>query len=324
MAISLLRISIESDNSNLLTASLKLCLSYGSLLIRQSRYKQYLSFYREVKNIITDKSNDYEGELLEFSKKAIEALRMLSRRDEVIIVFESIKEKLEHFANNQKASIYLDLALTYESDKNLGLAKSFALKVQSLKSKGSSAYEQAQLIIESNSINISDLKKAEEKNRSSNNIGLANNIAINIATKSKDQKTQIKYLNRVISSGNSSEFKYSKYRAVVKKVIILKGKVDLNLLEGTLLSEAYTYSFGQRMKSLFRESHSAIWQHFYLKNDISNLSVLFKQSSIYWRIYDDQESEKKYAVILELLNNGIKFSKLDPYTRIRLKVLKSY
>lgn len=324
LAISLLRISIESDNSNLLTASLKLCLSYGSLLIRQSRYKQYLSFYREVKNIITDKSNDYEGELLEFSKKAIEALRMLSRRDEVIIVFESIKEKLEHFDNNQKASIYLDLALTYESDKNLGLAKSFALKVQSLESKGSSAYEQAQLIIESNSINISDLKKAEEKNRSSNNIGLANNIAINIATKSKDQKTQIKYLNRVISSGNSSEFKYSKYRAVVKKVIILKGKVDLNLLEGTLLSEAYTYSFGQRMKSLFRESHSAIWQHFYLKNDISNLSVLFKQSSIYWRIYDDQESEKKYAVILELLNNGIKFSKLDPYTRIRLKVLKSY
>jgi len=153
---------------------------------------------------------------------------------------------------------------------------------------------------------------------------VANNLALEIEPRLNDKQEKLKYLNKVIQSSSTQSTKYNKYRAVGKKVILLEGKVDQNLLEGNLLSEAYTYSFGQRMKNMFDSSHEAIWLYFYAKNDVDNLSVLFKQSSIYWRVNDDEESEKRYAALLELLIQGVKLKILDPYTRARLKLLKSY
>lgn len=323
VAVSLLRISAESDNSSLLKESLKLCLSYGTLLMKENRYKQFLSFFREIKNITNDQENASALDMMAFFQKEIVALRMLSRADEALLVYDSIKDKISSFKNTDKTSVYLNLAFIYEKKKKFNDAKNFAMEVQSLTTKGQSSFEQAQLIIESGSSNISDLKKAELKNRNANNISVANNTALDIVKKTTDNRTKLKYLNRVISSNESKKDRYNTYRAIVKKVIILEGKLDFKLSEGTLLSDAYSYSFGQRMKGLFKDAHQAIWQHFYSKNDFENLNVLFKQSSIYWRIYDDEDSERKYALLLELLNNGIKFSKLDPYTRIRLKALKS-
>jgi len=80
---------------------------------------------------------------------------------------------------------------------------------------------------------------------------VANNLALEIEPRLNDKQEKLKYLNKVIQSSSTQSTKYNKYRAVGKKVILLEGKVDQNLLEGNLLSEAYTYSFGQRMKNMF-------------------------------------------------------------------------
>lgn len=322
VAVSLLRTSADSDNSSLLNESLKLCLSFGSLLMKEDRYKQYISFFREIKDITNDKENVSNIEMVTLFKNEIVALRMLSRPDEALLIYDSIKDKVSVLKRIDRSSLYLNLAFIYNKKRKTIEAEKFAKKVQSLSSKGQSSYEQAQLIIESSSSRISDLKEAEIKNRNADNISVSNNVALDIVYKTKDNKVKLKYLNRVISSYGYKKDRYNIYRAIVKKVIILEGAIDFKLSEGVLLSEAYSYSFGQRMKALFKDAHEAIWLHFYSKNDLEKLNALFRQSSIYWRIYDDEDSERKYALLLELLNNGIKFSKLDPYTRIRLKALK--
>ncbi|MFA0016405.1 hypothetical protein AB4391_24135, partial [Vibrio lentus] len=170
---------------------------------------------------------------------------------------------------------------------------------------------------------INKLKRLEVKYRRSEKISAANNAALTLSELEIDFNNKIKWLDRVIS-GERDE--YNKYRAITDKGILFLREskdIELTLSEILLLQSAYAYGFNQKSDSIFNRAHEILWNYSSKLNDIHTKTLLFKHSSLYWRISGDESREMKYSSLLsESVFSGSK-SILDKmkhyYVIIRMK-----
>ena len=132
----------------------------------------------------------------------------------------------------------------------------------------------------------------------------ANNTALSIADMETSGNAKIKWLDKVI---NGKDDQYNKLRAITKKgEVLIKEDRDIvfNTTEINLLHTSYVYSFSQKMKSMFNSSHNVLWHLYSQTQNHIVLLKLFKQSSLFWRIYDNVEREQFYSLkILGMINN---------------------
>jgi hypothetical protein len=98
----------------------------------------------------------------------------------------------------------------------------------------------------------------------------------------------------VKASRDKTDF-YNRTRAAIKLA-------ELSLAAGEKLSEsellyligAYHFLFNERLPGLFDQCHDALWKTFEMSGDITNLLILFRHSSLYWRLRGRDARERRY------------------------------
>lgn len=301
--IHLLRCPIELNNSRGIDAALRICEAYCMYLLGKSRHREIVKFIEQVKVIIreSDKISDslkldiYEGE----------SRRMIGDYDKAEAALSSAYEQLKGQQNPEKGMlkrVLSSLALFYERKKEPEKANQLANELLEIDSSNVDA--RYIVAITSGHTSIKELKDLEQSFRNRNDPTTANNLALSICDMESNSQAKLKWLDKVL---NGRENQYNKFRAVTRKgnILIKNGeKLEFNAQEISLLHTSYVYSFSQKMTSLFDVSHKVLWEYYsQLSNDVV-LLLLFRQSSLFWRIYEKSNQEQIYSLkILRLINN---------------------
>jgi tetratricopeptide (TPR) repeat protein len=209
------------------------------------------------------------------------ALRMTGKGQQALDYLRGVLERSEGYANNPlKASIYLNIAYAEENLENIDEAVTAAEEVKRLTDDTSAQYLAAVTIIESN---ISDKAKAIQRMKEIRELALskkftrlADNISLELASRSLTDAEKIKFLDSVLENPVSGV--YNKTRAMASKAKILskdKSKGGLGAKERTLLTSAYIYARSQRYGDLFDKCHEAMWQSLEDDREVPGLLRLF-------------------------------------------------
>ncbi|WP_108945369.1 SIR2 family protein [Shewanella halifaxensis] len=300
--IHLLRCPIELNNSRGIKSALRICESYCMYLSRKSRHRELVKFIEQVKAIIKESDKTYCS--LTIDTYEGEALRMIGKHDKakesLLSVYERLKEEVNPEKDKMK-SVLSSLAHLYMRKNNLKKANDFANELLEIDSNNVNA--RYIVAISSDHTSINELKDLEQYFRNNNDIITANNTCITITDMETSTNSKLKWLDKVLTSKIDP---YNKFRAITKKgEILIKDKKELNFnsAEIAILHNSYAYSFSQKMMSLFNSSHSVLWYFYTQTNNPAVLLKLFKQSSLFWRIYENVDKEQLYSLkMLELMN----------------------
>jgi hypothetical protein len=173
--------------------------------------------------------------------------------------------------------------------------------------------------------NINDLKELEKSFRDNHGLNNANNLCIVISDRERGFKNKIKWLDRII---NGKDDQYNKIRAITKKgLILIENDIGLNfsIQEISLLHTSYFYNFSQKISSAFNKTHKVLWEFYSQKKNHMVLFFLFKQSSLFWRVYEELNQEQFYSLkLLDLINDPLP-STIDlskhKYVTLRVRIL---
>jgi hypothetical protein len=162
------------------------------------------------------------------------------------------------------------------------------------------------------------LKEIEGEARRKGYYIVANNIAIDLARATTDERDKLELLESVLSKPDDP---YNRIRAVLSKANYLtdRNRPDhLTLRDQHLLFFAYSFLFCQRMAALFAQCHSAIWKLMKSRGDIVQLLRVFRLSSFLWRIRGEDGLENRYLSDMQELDLSDIRKLADPAVRIDL------
>lgn len=324
--IHLLRCSIELNNSRGIESALRICESYCSLLSNKSKHREQVKFIDQIRTIIKESTKASLN--LKFDEYEGESLRMTDQDDKAEKVLVSVYNKLKEQKEPEKSilkSVLVSLALIYESENDYPNSHRMAKEILEIDSK----HYHARLIVAETSehTSIVELKDLENHFRNKNQIVIANNAALALFDLEVTNKAKLHWIERILSGKTNS---YNKYRAIVQKGILLineGNEFSLSQIELRLLHASYIYSFSQKMSWLFNQSHQVLWHYYISRQNYSIIFQMFQQSSLFWRIYGNNENESKYSAKLfsllkNLLPESIDLSK-HKYVTFRVKQIDS-
>lgn len=303
LIIHLLRCPIELNNSRGVTSALRICESYCMHIYAKGRHREVVKFAEQIRAILKETDKEYCSLQLDIYEG--KSLRLTNRNSEAEVLLLSVYERLKEVENPEKAKlkdVLGELAFLYKEENKFEKAKEVAIELLEIDSHN----ESARYIVASCSehTSILELKELEVYFRNNNLVISANNTALSIADMETSGNAKIKWLDKVI---NGKDDQYNKLRAITKKgEVLIKEDRDIvfNTTEINLLHTSYVYSFSQKMKSMFNSSHNVLWHLYSQTQNHIVLLKLFKQSSLFWRIYDNVEREQFYSLkILGMINN---------------------
>lgn len=318
LLIHLLRSAIELNLGREIKQVYSICTSYCSYLSKNSKYREVISFIEQIRTIAknSDKIESYASLDLYYGH----GLRMTKRRNESDIVLERAYEKLEELTKHEKEILLIQRAFLFESLGKQELAIEMAEAALSLDPDDINA----KLII----LNCGDEKsipklKELEKEFSKNGESTANNVALTLFDLESSYKQKMHWANKVLRGKGDA---YNKYRAIIKKGALMiehEKDVEFTSSEMATLYSCYNFSFSQKMSGLFTPAHKILWHFYTKKNNWFMLMQLFKNSSLYWRIFDEYKAEKYYSdqisgIMNRLLPENIDLSQVR-YVTVRIK-----
>jgi hypothetical protein len=225
-------------------------------------------------------------------------LRMMGKHTESINYLKAALEVNDkNLEPQEKASIWLDIALAHESQNQGDEAVMAAEKVQVYAKPDSATWFQASTVIagfDKGDERQKQLREIEKQAREKGYTTVANNMILDGKIESENTIEKIKQLTRVL---DSEKLGYNRARAIVAKALAiqtLEKSPGLKPSELGALAMAYAYLHAQRFGSLFNRCHEALWAIFEEKGDLSNLFRLFRHTSFLWRIRGDEAKEADY------------------------------
>jgi len=271
--------------------------------IYYARHLKSLERYRDLATVggallqITNQTS-HPAEWAELAALFGEGSRMLGKVDTALpYLKESLAVGLS-FSDEQKASIWLDIALAEQKIPNIENAVYAANQVKLLTKPKSPVFLHAESIIAeltlSGEIRKNKLIEIEGKAQAGGHKTLAETIALNLAALTKDEAEKIRNLDKVLANKDRG---YNQARAIVAKVQAVRTSSnprDLSPADILTLCSAYSYSYAQRFSGLFDRSHDALWEALEAQGDLNQLLRLFRHSSFMWRIRGEDKKESKY------------------------------
>ena len=241
------------------------------------------------------------------------SLRMLGHADDAATVLEQLLNDGEMELEKQELlSVQTDLALIYERRKNKKHAVRAAQEIQRLSpGKSSGKYLEAEAIIANMTLEdaerVNKLKSVERRARKHERTIVANNTALTLSRLEEAGPAE-SWQQRVIDSKGDQ---YNHLRAIVAKanrLIALGKSSSLSPEEHRILAMGYSYLYTQRMTSLFRSCHGALWKILVSERRLGGLLRIFRHSSFLWRLYGEVDTERQCYNELERME-------LDDITR---------
>ncbi|HDY7472752.1 TPA: SIR2 family protein [Vibrio vulnificus] len=299
--IQLLKCAIDLELSNDIRAIYKASMAYCSYLQSvATKYVQLESFCSEIRAITRDVNSIDNIYLLDLYEGT--ALRMQSKLNRAEECLYRAYLKLDKFIKEDRIYILNDLANLYISTDRCELATELAKKALELEPANANAKLLLTQINESNDKN--KLKDLEGKSRDNGQITTANNAALSLFKLEDLRDRKVYWLDRIIKGEKDA---YNKYRAVTEKGKLFLNDDVINITpnELVLLNNAYVYGFNQKFGAIFNEAHQILWKYYVQTNNVYMLALLFKHSSLYWRIYEDYNRERRFSALLsDILLNG--------------------
>lgn len=229
------------------------------------------------------------------------AMRMSSKHEEALRHLHSALEVGEGcLEKKEKASIWLNIALTEEKLEHTDLAVKAAGEVQRFASQGSAARLHAIAIEAGQTLKGANKRKRlitlEKQARKEGHLTLADTITLDLANDMDEPAEEIRLLDRVLAAKDMRV--YNKTRAVVAKARAVERLQDpqakLTTSDLFTLKLAYSYLYAQRFGSLFDQCHATLWNLFESRGDTTQLLRLFRHSSFLWRIRGNETKEAEY------------------------------
>jgi hypothetical protein len=229
------------------------------------------------------------------------AMRMTGKPEDALRHLHGALDAGEkHLDNNEKASIWLNIALGEEKLKHTELAVKAASEVQLFASQGSAAKLHAVAIETGLTLNGAKKRKRlialEKQARNEGHLSLADTITLDLAYDMDEPKEEIRLLDRVLATKNVRS--YNQARAVVAKARAVERMQDpqskLTTSDLSTLKSAYSYFYAQRFGSLFDQCHATLWNLLESRDDTTQLLRLFRHSSFLWRIRGNEAKEAEY------------------------------
>ena len=228
-----------------------------------------------------------------------EGLRMTGKYSEALKYLKGALEASDvHLQADEKASIWLGVALCEQSLGNVDGAIAAAEEVKRHAQPESATYVQGISILAESTLQgqdrVRELTELEKRARDDGYPMVADNIALELARETDRPAEKLRLLDRVLAAKSGG---YNQARAVVAKARVLRTSeepLDLKGMDLVSLSTAYSYLHSQRFSSLFDRCHAELWRVFEAKGDVPRLLRLFRHASFVWRIRGDEAKESEY------------------------------
>ncbi|PMJ62294.1 hypothetical protein BCU17_04975 [Vibrio splendidus] len=288
--LHLLKCSIDLSLSRDIIQAFNISLSYCKSLSDMKKFSELAYFSSNIKSLSKDAYQITSLNLLELYEG--KALRMLGKYDRAKECFDKVYEDLNSLNRYYQRMLLLNLTYLYERQGNYDGGIEKAKELLKIEPKNKLA------LIHLAKNDTVQLKKLETKFRRSGATQPANSASIRLFNAETDFGNKLKWLNKIIRGNNDP---YNKHLAITQKgsLLINSGKnLEFTDNEVVLLQNAYSYAFNQKMGAVFKRAHSVLWSLSNQQGDTHIKTILFKYSSLYWRISGDKEAELKCSELL--------------------------
>lgn len=293
--IRLFKEATSLADKNLMTRVLGLANSYLRALARGDHYRSASEFCSDLLPLIP--SEAFRDKIASISARYAAALRMTGDDVKAKLVIEKI---IDHsFSKSEKQSLLIDLAFCHEDLKDYAAARDVAKQIIAIDPKSEVSLQAESLLIELDEDDPDRLQKlasVEARARKRDATITANNIAIIRAREGDNDAGQAREILAPIMASRNKTDSYNKLRAAIELAEISKENGDfLSEAEIIYLVGAYHFIFNERLPGLFDRCHDALWWIFEARKDYRNLLVLFRHSSLYWRLAGNENREHRYV-----------------------------
>jgi hypothetical protein len=297
--------SIRKQDVSSIERNGRLALQFATNLSYQDRYRDLYVAAVGFLNLLN--RVEHPEMWAELAAMCGEGLRMTGRQQEALTYLaDALTVSGGKLTKDDRASIWIDLALCEASLSNADGAVAAAREVEQLVPKQSSEWYQAQAILVDATLKgrarAKRLVEMEKEARNRRHRTVADNIALDLAREATDTKAKLRYHDRVLNSG---EFAYNQVRAAVGKARALQQSGSVGELGGgdlVLLAKAYSYLHTQRLNVLFEQCHEALWVEFEARRETHQLLRLFRHTSFLWRIRGNEQREADYLRRLQAVS----------------------
>jgi predicted MPP superfamily phosphohydrolase/tetratricopeptide (TPR) repeat protein len=252
------------------------------------------------------RGSSFVKEFLEACSMQAKCLRMIGHYEEAVSLFEEALDCVcPELGHDFTGSLHLGVAQCYRLiPERRTEAKAAAERCLDFVDKESEDGFQARALIAQLELQGLALKEKleglEAGARGKKHSTTANNIAIVLANESSNPSESLRWLNKVLLTGQDF---YNRVRAIVEKIAIVGERVSVRELVSSdvdLLQSAYAYAYSQRIGNLMERCHKVLWGLFVRGGLYAPLVRMFRFSSFVWRLRDKSKLEEQY--IYELVH----------------------
>ncbi|AFM34779.1 MULTISPECIES: SIR2 family protein [Stutzerimonas stutzeri subgroup] len=273
------------------TVGMDLASQFCATVSKKSYHKVVHDLYNALKSLLDCRDKDQQYWF--FIYLCAQSIRMgggKATKDEAL---HMLLDCLDHINQpKQVGSIKLEIAMIYSARNDHAKALEYASHAQKL-TKGNIAMQASHIALKHGDLanKKSDISKIQAKAKSKAHI-LYSNIEIERTDELDETPAKVDMLKELVEYCHENKDLYNQIRATLRYAdskLTVHGSLDAK--DVSMLISIYHHLHHDNLTSLHSQCHRILWTAFEASNDYVNLLQLFKYSSLYWRLRDEQKPE---------------------------------
>lgn len=294
------------------TVGMELASQFCATVSKKSYHKVVHDIYSALRSMLD--SRDKDQQYWFFIYLCAQSIRMVGDKTTKDEALQMLLDCLDHIDQpKQVGSIKLEIAMIYSARKDHAKALEYATQAQKL-TKGSHAMHAAHLALKHSKLATkeSDISKIQVKAKTKAHT-LYSNIEIDRADKLDETPSKVDMLKELVEYCHQNKDLYNQIRATLRYAdshLTVHG--SLHAKDVSALISIYHHLHHDNSPYLHSKCHRILWAAFEVNNDYVNLLQLFKYSSLYWRLRDEQKPELEAMNKFKDLNMPDTIPERDP------------
>lgn len=303
-----------ASNARWRTVGIDLASQFCATVSKKSYYKVVQDLYISLKPMLDDNEKDHR--YWYFIYQCAQSLRMFDSKATKDEALQMLLDCLDHIEEPKLVgSIKLHIAMIYSARKDHPNALAYATQAEKL-TKGSIAMQAAHIALKNSNLATkeAEISKIQAKAKTKATT-LYSNIALDRAEELAEDQTKVDTLKGIVDYCQEHKDLYNHIRATLSYAdTLLQVKGTLEPKEISALISIYHHLHHDNLSNLHEKCHRVLWTAFERNNDFINLLQLFKYSSLYWRLRDNQKPELEALEKFRVLSIPPSLPDRDPAT----------
>lgn len=273
------------------TVGMELASQFCATVSKKSYHKVVHDLYSALKSMLD--SRDKDQQYWFFIYLCAKSFRMVGDIDTKDEALQMLLDCLDHIDQpKQIGSIKLEIAMIHSARNDHAKALEYATQAQKL-TKGNVAMQASHIALKHGDLATkeSDISKIQAKAKTKAHT-LYSNIELDRADELDETPAKVNMLRELVEYCHENKDLYNQIRATLRYAdsqLIVRGSLDA--MDVSALISIYHHLHHDNLTNLHSKCHRVLWAAFEANNDYINLLQLFKYSSLYWRLRDEQKPE---------------------------------